>query len=169
MGVSFIDKIGATIMFPFFALYITRKFNVGMTEAGILLGLLSLAGMVGSVIGGALTDRLGRRKLILFGLVASALSALTLGSVNRFAWLFPVATLVGLFSEVGGPAHAAMIADILSKDQRQEGFGILRVVGNMAWLVGPTVGGFVARTSFSRCLSSMPRSAASWPCSSISS
>ncbi len=147
-GVHFIDKIGGTIVFPFFALYVTRRFGVGMTEAGILLGLLSLAGMVGSVIGGALTDRLGRRKLILFGLVASALSSLTLGSVNRFAWLFPVASLVGLFSEVGGPAHAAMIADILPKEQRQEGFGILRVVGNMAWLVGPTVAGFVAGTSF---------------------
>ena len=119
-----------------------------MTEAGILLGLLSLAGILGSVVGGGLTDRLGRRKLILFGLVASALSALTFGSVTRFAWLFPVAALVGLFSEVGGPAHAAMIADILPKEKRQEGFGILRVVGNMAWLVGPTVGGFVARTSF---------------------
>ncbi len=148
VGVHFIDKIGGTILFPFFALYITRSFGVGMTEAGILLGLLSLAGMVGSVIGGALTDRLGRRKLILFGLVASALSSLTLGSVTRFAWLFPVSALVGLFSEVGGPAHAAMIADILPKHQRQEGFGILRVVGNMAWLVGPTVGGFVARSSF---------------------
>lgn len=148
VGVHFIDKIGATLVFPFFALYITGKFSVGMTEAGILLGLLSLAGILGSVVGGALTDRLGRRKLILFGLVASALSALTLGSVNQFAWLFPVAALVGLFSEVGGPAHAAMIADILSKEQRQEGFGILRVVGNMAWLVGPTVGGFVARSSF---------------------
>jgi MFS family permease len=148
VGVHFIDKIGGTVVFPFFALYITRKFSVGMTEAGILLGLLSLAGIVGSVIGGALTDRWGRRNLILFGLVASALSSLTLGSVNRFAWLFPVAALVGLFSEAGGPAHAAMIADILPKEQRQEGFGILRVVGNMAWLVGPTVGGFVARTSF---------------------
>ena len=148
VGVHFIDKIGATLAFPFFALYITGKFNVGMTEAGILLGLLSLAGILGSVVGGGLTDRLGRRKLILFGLVASAVSALLLGSVNQFAWLFPVAALVGLFSEVGGPAHAAMIADILPKEQRQEGFGILRVVGNMAWLVGPTVGGFVARTSF---------------------
>ena len=146
--VHFIDKIGSTVVFPFFALYITQRFGVGMTEAGVLLGLLSLAGIVGSVIGGGLTDRLGRRKLILFGLVASALSALTLGSVNRFAWLFPAAALVGLFSEVGGPAHAAMVADILAKEQRQEGFGILRVVGNMAWLVGPTVGGFVAQSSF---------------------
>jgi MFS family permease len=148
VGVHFIDKIGATLAFPFFALYITGRFNVGMTEAGILLGLLSLAGILGSVVGGGLTDRLGRRKLILFGLVASAVSALTFGAVNEFAWLFPVAALVGLFSEVGGPAHAAMIADILPKEQRQEGFGILRVVGNMAWLVGPTVGGFVARSSF---------------------
>ena len=148
VGVHFIDKVGSTIAFPFFALYITGKFGVGMTEAGVLLGLLSLAGILGSVVGGALTDRLGRRKLILFGLLASALSALMLGSVNQFAWLFPVAALVGLFSEVGAPAHAAMIADILPKEQRQEGFGILRVVGNMAWLVGPTVGGFVARTSF---------------------
>ncbi len=148
VGVHFIDKIGGTIVFPFFALYITGKFNVGMTEAGIMLGLLSLAGILGSVVGGGLTDRLGRRKLILFGLVASALTALLFGSVNRFAWLFPVAALVGLFSEVGGPAHAAMIADILPKEQRQEGFGILRVVGNMSWLVGPTIGGFVARTSF---------------------
>jgi MFS family permease len=148
VGVHFVDKIGATLVFPFFALYITGKFSVGMTEAGILLGLLSLAGILGSVAGGALTDRLGRRKLILFGLLASALSALTLGSVSQFAWLFPAAALVGLFSEVGGPAHAAMIADILPHEQRQEGFGILRVVGNMAWLVGPTVGGIVARSSF---------------------
>jgi MFS family permease len=148
VGVHFIDKVGGTLVFPFFALYITGRFNVGMTEAGILLGVLSLAGMLGSVVGGALTDRWGRRRLILFGLVASALSALTLGSVNRFAWLFPAAAFVGLFSEVGGPAHAAMIADILPKEQRQEGFGILRIVGNMAWLVGPTVGGFIARTSF---------------------
>jgi MFS family permease len=148
VGVHFIDRIGGTLAFPFFALYITGKFNVGMTEAGVLLGLLSLAGILGSVVGGGLTDRLGRRKLILFGLVASAVSALTFGAVNEFAWLFPVAALVGLFSEVGGPAHAAMIADILPKEQRQEGFGILRVVGNMAWLVGPTVGGFVARSSF---------------------
>lgn len=148
VGVHFIDKIGGTLVFPFFALYITRRFNVGMTEAGILLGILALAGMVGSVIGGALTDRLGRRKLILFGLIFSAVSSLLFGSVTQFAWLFPVAVLVGLVSDVGGPAHGAMIADILSKEQRQEGFGILRIVGNMAWLVGPTVGGFVARTSF---------------------
>jgi MFS family permease len=41
-----------------------------------------------------------------------------------------------------------MIADILPEKQRQEGFGILRVVGNLSWIIGPTIGGFVANINF---------------------
>ncbi len=146
--VHFIDKAGGTLVFPFFALYITRRFGVGMTQAGILLGILAFSGIGGAMIGGGLTDRIGRRQLVIFGLVSSAISSLALGLANDLRWLYPLAAMVGLFSDVGGPAHSAMIADILDRKQRQEGFGILRVVGNMAWLVGPTVGGFVARSSF---------------------
>lgn len=144
VGVMFIDRVGGTMLFPFFALYITSKFNVGMTQAGIVLGVFSISSLVGSVVGGALTDRLGRRKLIIFGLIASAVSTLTLGSVNQFALLFPLAVMIGILSDVAGPAHQAMIADILPADKRQEGFGILRVVGNMSWIIGPTIAGFVA-------------------------
>ena len=144
VGVMFIDRIGGTMLFPFFALYITSKFNVGMTQAGIVLGIFSISSLVGSVIGGALTDRFGRRKLILFGLIFSAISTLTLGSVNQYGLLFPLAILIGILSDVAGPAHQAMIADILPEDKRQEGFGILRVVGNMSWIIGPTIAGFVA-------------------------
>jgi len=148
VGVSFVDRIGGTLLFPFFSLYITQKFGVGMTQAGVILGMFSIFGLFGGMIGGALTDRLGRRKLILFGLVFSALSTLALGSVNRFAMLYPLAVIIGLLSDVAGPAHAAMLADILPEKQRQEGFGILRVVGNMSWIIGPTIGGFVANRSF---------------------
>ena len=56
--------------------------------------------------------------------------------------------VIGLLSDVAGPAHQAMIADILPERQRQEGFGILRVVANMSWIIGPTIGGFVAKQSF---------------------
>jgi MFS family permease len=148
VGVSFIDGIGGTMLFPFFSLYITQKFNVGMTQAGIVLGIFSVSGLFGSMVGGALTDKFGRRKLIIFGLVFSALSTLTLGLVKEYAVLIPLAVFIGLLSNIAGPAHSAMIADILPEKQRQEGFGILRVAGNMAWIIGPTIGGFIAGKLF---------------------
>ena len=148
VGVSFIDRIGGTLLFPFFALYITQKFNVGMTQAGILLGMSSLFGLIGSTIGGALTDKLGRKKLILFGLVFSAISTLTFGLVDNLSLLYPLMVVVGLLSSVAHPAHDAMIADILPEKQRQEGFGIMRVVGNLAWIIGPTIGGILANINF---------------------
>ncbi len=148
VAVSFIDRIGGTMLFPFFALYITQKFQVGMTQAGLVLGLFSIFGVIGNTIGGALTDKYGRRNLILFGLVFSALSTLSLGLVQKISMLIPMAAFVGLLSDIAGPAHGAMIADILPEHQRQEGYGILRVVANMSWIIGPTIGGFVAGRSF---------------------
>jgi MFS family permease len=146
--VSFIDRIGGTLLFPFFSLYITQKFNVGMTQAGIILGVLSAFGLVGNMLGGALTDRFGRRRLILFGLVFSALSTLSFGLANSLAVLYPLIVVIGLLSNIAGPAHDAMIADLLPEKQRSEGFGILRVAGNLAWIIGPTIGGLVAARSF---------------------
>jgi MFS family permease len=146
--VSFIDGIGGTLLFPFLSLYITQRFGIGMTQAGIILGAFSAFGLIGSMVGGALTDKFGRRRLILFGLVFSALSTLTLGLVNTLAGLYPLVVVIGLLSNIAGPAHNAMIADILPEKQRSEGFGILRVVGNLAWIIGPTIGGLVAAKSF---------------------
>ncbi|MHB8192907.1 MAG: MDR family MFS transporter [Bellilinea sp.] len=148
VGVSFIDGVGGTLLFPFFALYITGRFNVGMTEAGLILGIFSIFGLFGGMIGGGLADRYGRRSIIIIGLVFSALSTLTLGLVDKFTMLIPLAVVIGLLFNFAGPAHSAMVADLLPEKQRQEGFGILRVVGNMAWIVGPSIGGFVAKKSF---------------------
>src|SRR5512140_1099178 len=72
----FIDSLGGTILFPFFSLYVTQKFGVGMTQAGILLGINSFCALFGSMIGGALADKFGRRTLILLGMVLSAVSSL---------------------------------------------------------------------------------------------
>lgn len=148
VAVRFIDGIGGTLLFPFFALYITQKFGVGMTQAGILLGISSLFGLAGGMFGGALTDKFGRKQLILFGLVFSAISTLTFGLVTDISVLYPLVMVVGLLSNISHPAHEAMIADILPDKKRQEGFGILRVVGNFSWIIGPTIGGFLASINF---------------------
>jgi MFS family permease len=148
VGTLFIDSIGSTLLYPFFALYITQRFGVGMTEAGVLLGMSSLFGMVGSMVGGALTDKFGRRRLILFGLVFSALSSLSFGLARDVKLLYFLVVIVGLLSRVAAPAQDAMMADILPESKRQEAFGITRVAFNNAWIVGTALGGLIAARSY---------------------
>jgi MFS family permease len=147
VGVGFVDGIGGTLLYPFFSLYITSKFGVGMTEAGLLLSIFSIMGMVGSMIGGALTDKFGRKSIMLIGIVFSAVSALSMGLVNSLAAFYVLAFIVGTLSNLGGPANQAMIADILPENKRATGFGVMRVSGNLTWIIGPTIGGLV-QTAF---------------------
>jgi MFS family permease len=144
----FIDSLGGTILFPFFSLYVTQKFGVGMLQAGVLLGINSFFALWGSMVGGALADKFGRKNLILFGLVLSAVSSLSLGLADSIQMMYPLIVIVGLLVSVANPAHEAMLADILPEAKRQEGYGILRVVFNYAWIFGTALGGFIAARSF---------------------
>jgi MFS family permease len=148
ISATFIDRLGGALLFPFFSLYITKKFGVGMTQVGVLFGIYAITGLVSSIVGGALTDRMGRKGLLLFGLVMSALSALLMGIVDQFVLFIVVTVVVGLLADVGFPAQQAMIADLLPEEKRAEGFGILRVVANLAVTFGPMIGGLLAARSY---------------------
>ncbi len=144
----FVDRLGGTILYPFFALYITRRFGVGMTEAGVLIGLFSVAGLFGSMIGGALADKVGRRSIVIFGLVTSATGSVIMGILDSIVAFYVLAIVVGFLGSIASPAHQAMVADMLPEEQRSEGFGVMRVVANLAWIVGPTIGGLLAAQSY---------------------
>ena len=148
VGSSFIDSLGSTILFPFFTLYITKRFGIGMAQAGVLLAIFSLSGMIGSLIGGALADKIGRKIMIILGLLLSAGSSLVMGFINKLQVFYFIAVVVGLLADIGRPARQAMIADILPEEQRAEGFGMFRVVHNLAWVIGPSIGGFLAARSY---------------------
>lgn len=145
---TFIDRLGGALLFPFFTLYLTRKFNIGMTEVGFIFGVFALSSVAGSIAGGALTDRLGRKIMLLFGLVMSAVFSLSMGIIDNLQLFFIAALVVGVFSEVGAPAQQALVADLLDEEQRAQGFGILRVVANLAVTIGPIIGGFLASRSY---------------------
>jgi MFS family permease len=148
VGASFIDRLGGAMLFPFFTLYLTKRFGINMTQVGLLFALFSLSSVVGSMVGGALTDRLGRKRMLVFGLVMSALSALLMGLVNRIELFFLVVMVVGMLADMAGPAHQALVADLLPEEKRAQGFGILRVAFNLAVVIGPLIGGLLASQSY---------------------
>lgn len=146
--ITFIDRLGGALIFPFFALYLTSKFGVGMADVGVLFATFSLSSFAGSTIGGALTDRFGRKGIIIFGLIASSISTLAMGVADSFQMFFVLAFFVGILTDVAGPAHQAMVADILPEDKRADGYGILRVAFNLSVTIGPAIGGLLAAKSY---------------------
>jgi predicted MFS family arabinose efflux permease len=60
-AIVFIDRLGGFMLYPFFALYLTQKYKIGMATVGILFAVFSLSGMVGSALGGAGNIRCGCR------------------------------------------------------------------------------------------------------------
>ena len=146
--VNFVDRLGGSLLFPFFALYITKKFNVGMTEVGVLFAIFYISSFIGAFPGGALTDRFGRKGIIVFSLIASSFSTLMMGFVNEFQFFLTVALISGIFTDVGGPAYEAVFMDMLPEEKRASGFGIRRVAFNLAIVIGPVIGGFIAARSY---------------------
>ena len=148
IGVNFVDRLGGSLLFPFFALYITQKFDVGMTQVGVLFAAFSISSFIGAFPGGALTDRFGRKGIIIFSLLSTSLSTLLMGFVNEFQYFLAVAFFSGIFTDVGGPAYEAVFMDVLPEEKRASGFGIRRVAFNLAVVIGPVIGGFVAARSY---------------------
>ena len=144
---SYIDVIGRSAVKIFFALYVTQRFGVGMAQAGALLGLFGISGMVGRTVGGALTDHFGRRSVMVFGLISSALTTLSFAFIPSMDLFYPAVLIAGFFSSIGGPAQQAMVADLLPEEKRTQGFGVWRVASNLGWLTGPILGGFLASYS----------------------
>jgi len=119
-----------------------------MTEVGLIFGLWSFSSLIGSIVGGALADKFGRKVIIIFGLVSSAVTGILMGLVTDLSAFYVLALVAGTFSDIGHPAQQAMVADLLEGEQRAEGFSVLRVVANLAITFGPAIGGVLAGVSY---------------------
>ena len=146
--VNFIDRLGTSLLLPFFAFYMTKRFGVGMETVGALFAVWTSSSFIGSFPGGVLADRLGRKGMIILGLVATALSHLALGLVSTLTLFFIFGFIAGIFTDIASPAYQAIVADLLPEQKRPQGYGIVRVAINISAALGPAIGGFIATRSY---------------------
>ncbi|TMQ62847.1 MAG: MFS transporter [Candidatus Eisenbacteria bacterium] len=146
-------SVGFSIVIPFLSLYLHGTRGVPMSAVGGVFFIAALAGAVGQIVGGELSDRRGRK----FVLVSSQLIRVVaffgfgLAVIARapfvvFALLTSVSAFAGRMFE---PPSGAMIADIADGHRRAEYYGVLRIGGNLGWALGPALGGFLAALSYS--------------------
>lgn len=135
------NRFASSIVFPFYAVYITDKFDVGLTEVGILFSLIAFAQGVGSVIGAPISDYLGRKPVIIFSLTAGALGYFLMIVINQIPVLFLATAVINVLTGLAVTSSSTVIADLVDSEGRMEGFAIHRIVGIIAFVIGPILGG----------------------------
>ncbi len=140
--IVFIDLVGFGVVIPLLPFYGIR-FGASATEITWMMACYSLAQFFASPLLGRLSDRLGRRPVLLLSLCASIASYLWLGFADALWMLFAARLLAGLGA--GNIAAAqAYVSDVTTPETRAKGMGVIGAAFGLGFTVGPALGGLVA-------------------------
>jgi MFS family permease len=140
---TFVNKCGSFIV-PFLTIVLRREFHLSEREVGWLLLAYGAGSLTSILVGGALTDRLGRRFTLLLSLGGSGSIALVLGFADSIRTFVPLLVLFGFMADLYRPAASSIIGDVLPSSQRASGFAALRLSVNLGFAAGMSLGGFLA-------------------------
>lgn len=139
---DFINRCGFMVL-VFLNLYLTQKLRFSLPQAGQVLGAYGLGSLLGSYLGGHLTDRVGARAVMLSSLISSGAILIGAGYVTGF---IPLAVLLfgyGIVSSALFPANDTAMARLCAGEMRVKGFALRRLAANLGITFGPVVGGFL--------------------------
>jgi len=146
--IQFFTAIGFSICMPFLSLYLYQDRGLSMTVVGLILLAAGLCSAVSQALGGALSDRFGRRPILLMATSVSIFlysGLAVLIGISAPVWAIVVAYIAGRsVLTITRPVISAMVADFTSKERLTEAYGILRIGANIGWAAGPAIGGYLA-------------------------
>ncbi|MEU6009810.1 MFS transporter [Streptomyces sp. NPDC047453] len=144
---TLVNRLGAFVA-TFMALYLTLGRGYSASYAGLVAALHGLGGVVSSLAGGVMADRLGRRPTLLVAQASTAVSVAALGFVQDPIAIAAVAFLVGMTSNASRPAVQAMMADIVRPEDRVRAFSLNYWAINLGFAVSSMAAGFIAEYSY---------------------
>ena len=138
----FLDLIGFGIVIPLIAVY-GKHYGASPLELGILGSAYSLTQFIFAPFWGALSDRVGRRPILLMSLAGSTGSYFLFAAADTYAWLISSRLLAGFFAANISVAEA-YISDITPAEQRTSGMGLIGAAFGLGFILGPPIGGITA-------------------------
>lgn len=124
--------------FPFITIYFGMA--LGNSIAGMLMALPPIFSMLGSLAGGALADRIGRRSVMLIG-AAVQTAMFAMFAISPSIWVDYLAFVgLGLGGAIYRPASSAMVADLVPADRRRQVFATFTTANNIGAVLGPVLG-----------------------------
>jgi len=137
--IVFIDLVGFGIVLPLMPAF-AASYGISPLEIGVLITSFSVLQLIVSPLWGALSDRIGRRPVLLIGLAGSTLSYVLFAFAGGFWTLLASRVIAGSMGATVGVAQA-YVADITPPERRAQSMGILGAGFALGFILGPAIGG----------------------------
>src|SRR5436305_4094844 len=141
--VAFLDLLGASLLAPIMP-YLVVAFGGDALAVGLLTTAFSAAQFLATPALGALSDRFGRRPVLLVSILGSGLAYLLFGFANAL-WVLFAAQLLNGVTGANLSAAQAYLADVSRPQDRAKMFGLLGAVFGLGFILGPVAGGLLGR------------------------
>lgn len=157
--ILFLDILGFSLVLPFLAEEARSTFDTPPFVGTLLASIYSLMQFLFVPVWGRISDRTGRRPVLLWSVAATAIGMSALGLAIIYSqtvfWLFVARAFSGIATANIGTA-SAYIADVTKPEERAKGMGVIGVAFGMGFIVGPALGGALAQISIGGRNGSVP-------------
>ncbi len=143
----FIDLLGFGILIPILPTFAVSKLHVSETAVGIAIAVYSLVQFVFNPLFGKISDKNGRKPIILICLLLNALGYVIFAFSNTYLMLIISRIVGGIGGSSIGVAQA-YIADITTKDNRSKGMGMIGAAFGLGFVFGPLIGGLLSKFGY---------------------
>jgi MFS family permease len=144
---TLVNRVGGFVL-VFLAIYLTEVRGLTPTQAGAVISAYGLGAIGGGPLGGALSDRVGRRPTLVGSLIAGGVSMLVLGLVTETLSMTIAAATTGLLYEMYRPVVSATVADVVSAPDRPRAYSLIYWAVNVGASMASLLGGFIATRSY---------------------
>ncbi|GAB2610859.1 MFS transporter [Kribbella endophytica] len=142
-----VNRLGSFVQ-PFLVLYLTQDRHLSAGTAGAVAAAVGAGSVVSQLVGGWLSDRIGRRRTMLIGFFGTAAALILLGSARSLEMIAVAAFVVGLMGDLFRPAVQATVADLLQPRERVRAYGLLFWAINLGFSVSTVSAGVLASIGY---------------------
>ena len=139
-AIMFMVMLGFGIIIPVLPFF-AEKFGADSVSLGLLMAVYSIMNFIFAPIWGSLSDRIGRKPVLLIGLAGFAVSYFLFAAATQLWMLFATRILAGALSAATLPTVMAYMADITTPETRAKGMGMVGAAAGLGFVFGPAIGG----------------------------
>ncbi len=144
----FISSAGASMIWPFLMIYVSEKLGLSLSTVSTLITINAVTGLFASFIAGAVSDRLGRKPVMIVSLAINGIGYLVMSQAHSYLGFALIMVLMGASNPLYQVGADAMLADMIAPEKRTNAYAIIRMTNNAGIAVGPALGGFLAARSY---------------------